>query len=105
MAKFSHPRWSDDALQPERTSTQMGYSSQAKGDVAEADVLAKGKLVGYVWTDGKQAAGFVPSPGEAGAKAQSRIWRVHADAYQAGKPAKSVLDQALYGDEFTLHAD
>ena len=65
---------------------------------------ADGRVLGYVWTDDRLAAGFVEEEEAAGAgvKAFAYVWAVHRRAYGLGMPASAVLDPALYAPMYLL---
>ncbi len=96
-------RWADDP-QPVVVSTPKTYSAKAQGPVRRAELRDGGQLLGHVWTDDKNAAGYLdePSAGAAGVRAGARVWVILRDAYQAGVQAKDVLDPAMYAPQFTL---
>ncbi|MER5420341.1 hypothetical protein [Streptosporangium roseum] len=94
-----HPRWADDALSARVVSTPDTYSSQAEGLIRQAALRDNsGLLLGWVWTDDRQAAGFLPdeAAGPAGRRAGADVWAIHRDVYQEGRPASDLLDPALY---------
>ncbi|MCA2184646.1 hypothetical protein [Nonomuraea cavernae] len=66
-----------------------------------------GMLLGHVWTDDKDAAGFVKNEdaGRPAITAGARLWSILKDAHDAGRPASDVLDPALYAPEFELVVD
>jgi hypothetical protein len=75
------------------------YDGAAKGAVRRAELHDQtGRLIGHVWTDGRNAAGFTTSPDTdpTAVRAGAKIWRIIADAYQRGVPAAALLDPALF---------
>jgi hypothetical protein len=101
MSRTPHPRWTDP-LAPRVVSTPSTYDYKAAGAVRRAGLYAAdGTLLGHVWTDDRQAAGFLPAEqaGPAGVRAGGAVWAILRDAHRAGLPASDVLDSALYADE------
>lgn len=95
-------RWADDP-RPTDVQSPPFYSATPAGSVRRAALYTGDVLLGHVWTDGLEAAGFLPSSqaGAAGVRAGAAVWRILSDAYTAGTPAAAVLDPALFRD-FTL---
>lgn len=98
-----HTRWTDTALAPARVSDSGTYPGVPSGSVRRAPLYDGTTLVGHVWTDGT-AAGFLDNDaaGPAAIRAGARVWRILADAHQAGRPAAEVLDPALFAPAFRL---
>ncbi|MEW1836588.1 hypothetical protein AB0392_01350 [Nonomuraea angiospora] len=89
-------------------SENDSYDYKATGPVRQAAVYdRRGRLLGEVWTDDRQAAGFTliddpePDMGYVG----GRMDRILAKAYKAGIPASELLDPALYAPDFELRRD
>lgn len=102
-----HERWSDDALAPVQVGESGTYPGVPAGPVRRAALYDQaGTLLGHVWTDDREAAGFVESPGAgaAGVRAGARVWRIMADAYVAEVPAAALLNPELYAPDFRLEA-
>lgn len=82
------------------------YPAKAEGPVRRAALRDEpgGRLLGHVWTDDRQAGGFleVESAGRAGLRAFSYVWAVQRRAYEAGRPASDLLDPALYAPMYHL---
>ncbi|MDR8409787.1 hypothetical protein MTP10_13685 [Nonomuraea sp. 3-1Str] len=81
------------------------YDFKAKGQVRRAQVYdRRGRLLGDVWTDDRQAAGFsiIDDPEPDMGYAESRMDRILTEAYKAGTPASQLLDPALYAPDFEL---
>lgn len=103
MAEQEHPRFSEMA--PRIVSIPDTWGHVPVGPIEQADVYdSDGIRVGYVWTDGHEAAGFLEyeEAGLAGRKADSRIWKLQADAHVRGVPASQALDPQLYAPDFRL---
>jgi hypothetical protein len=100
MATDRHPRWTDAAFAPVEVSDSGTYPGVAQAPMQRAALhdATTGQLLGHVWTDNRQAAGFLDNDdaGAAAVRAGARVWRILAEAYQAGRPAGEVLDPALY---------
>lgn len=100
-----HARWADDALAPVQVEDSGTYPGVPAGPVRQAALYdPAGTLLGHVWTDDRQAAGFTESSaaGPAGVRAGARVWRIMADAYEADVPASAVLNPELYAPDFRL---
>lgn len=81
------------------------YPAKAAGPVRRAALRDDdGRLLGYVWTDDREAAGWlhIDDPTPAGVRAGAYVWAVHKRAYGLGQPASSVLDPALYAPMYLL---
>lgn len=102
---FTGGRWQPGSLQPEQVYSPPGYSASPSGQVRRAALRDHaGRLLGHVWTDGKEAAGFLPSEqaGSAGVRAGSFVWTLHRELHGRGVPAAEVLDPALYEPTYRL---
>ncbi|MFN2636896.1 MAG: hypothetical protein ABR585_07720 [Gemmatimonadaceae bacterium] len=103
-----HPRWGDAGMAPRVVYSPKTYDSKAKGPVRRAELHdADGLLLGRVWTDDQNAAGYLPdeAAGPAGRRAGSAVWAIHRDAYNKTPkrvPASDLLDPALYESVGTL---
>lgn len=105
MGKQAYGRWANDP-QPVVVSTPSTYSSDAQGPVRRAGLYDGDILLGHVWTDDQQAAGFLDNEdaGRAGVRAEALVWTILRNAAQAGRPAGEVLDPALYAPTYQLKA-
>ncbi|MFE3449633.1 hypothetical protein ACFXJ8_11925 [Nonomuraea sp. NPDC059194] len=104
---FTHPRWGPGSLLPEEMSSPPGYSPIAQGEIRKAELRDRdGRLVGHVWTDDKQAAGFLPAEkaGSAGTTAASYVWVLMTECAARDVPASELLDPALYMPDYELRA-
>lgn len=99
-----HERWTDAALAPTQVSDSGTYPGTPEGPVRRAALYDGHTLVGHVWTDDRAAAGFLDNDdaGAAAIRAGARVWRVLADARQAGRAAGDVLDPALFAPAYRL---
>lgn len=91
-------RWADD-LSPVVGYIPDTYSHKAAGPVRRAELrAADGQLLGHVWTDDQEAAGFLPAEeaGIAGRRAATDVWVVMRECKRRNVPASEVLDPALY---------
>ncbi|WP_113699175.1 hypothetical protein [Nonomuraea lactucae] len=106
MADQPHARWTDAAFAPVDVSDSGTYPGVPAGPVRRAELrdAATGQLLGHVWADNREAAGFADSDeaGAAGVRAGARVWRILADTYQAGRPASDVLDPSLFEPDYQL---
>lgn len=97
-----------DPLDSEPVSTPGTYPAKAEGPTRRAMLRDEpgGQVLGYVWTDDKQAAGFVEdeSAGKAGVRAGAYVWAVQRRAYRLGRPASDVLDPELYAPMYHLES-
>lgn len=86
-------RWADDP-RPTDVHSIPGYSSDIKGEVRRAGLYKGGQLLGHVWTDDREAAGFLPleEAGIAGRDAATKLWTVLHDLHAVGVQATDVLD-------------
>ncbi|MDA0631910.1 hypothetical protein OUY22_00650 [Nonomuraea sp. MCN248] len=103
MTDNQNPRFHD--VIPMFASENDSYDFKATGPVREAAVHdQRGQLLGHVWSDGRQAAGFTRAENATPELAQAggRIRRILADAYKAGVPAGELFDPALFAPEFEL---
>lgn len=104
----THPRFAETITVVGKTPRTYSSKPARKEAVRRAQLRDRaGRVLGEVWTDGQEAAGFVPreEAGRDGLKAQSRVWRIHRDAYASGRPARDVLDPNLYEPNFELVTD
>ncbi|SDK34180.1 YD repeat-containing protein [Nonomuraea maritima] len=104
MTETPNPRFYD-YVTPITVSKNDSYDYKATGPVREAPVYDRhGRLIGEIWTDGRQAAGFTliddpePDMGYVGGSMD----RILARAYKAGIPASELLNPALYAPDFEL---
>ncbi|MFD1940543.1 hypothetical protein ACFSKW_54720 [Nonomuraea mangrovi] len=102
---FNHPRWGPDSLQPVRVFSPPRYKAIAQGDVRKAALRDRdGRLVGHVWTDDRDAAGFLPTESAAGTTAASYVWVLMTECAARDVPASELLDPALYAPDYMLDA-
>lgn len=84
-----------EPLEPKVVSTPATYSRKADGPKRRAELRTPdGVLLGWVWTDGKEAAGFRADEkaGAAGVQAAGTVWGVMKRLCEEGVPAGEVLD-------------
>lgn len=104
----THPRFVETITVVGKTASTYSSKAANKRHVRRAPLRNRaGQVLGEVWTDGRDAAGFVPdeNAGVDGVRAQSQVWRILKAAYASGRPARDVLDPALYVPEFELVTD
>ncbi|CAM3457231.1 hypothetical protein [Stackebrandtia soli] len=92
-------RWGDMAPVP--SGSAPGYDRTTTKPVRRIALYKRGILMGHVWSDGENAAGFdAAEPTEENARETGRaisyVWRVHALAHQRGEPASVVLEARFY---------
>ncbi|MFJ2029436.1 hypothetical protein [Streptosporangium sp. NPDC087985] len=100
--KKAYGRWAyDPAPNPAEVHTPAGYSSTPQGKVRRAELRQGDQLLGLVWTDDREAAGFRPSEdaGPAGVRAAAAVWVILHTCYEAGVEAADVLDPDFYTPE------
>ncbi len=103
-----HPRFVETITVVGKTASTYSSKAARKEEVRRAPLRDRaGQVLGEVWTDGRDAAGFVPdeNAGVAGIRAQSQVWRILKAAYASGRPAADVLDPDLYAPDFELVTD
>ncbi|MFG1709229.1 hypothetical protein ACFLIM_39165 [Nonomuraea sp. M3C6] len=103
-----HPRFSETVTVVGKSAGTYSRKAADPADVRRAQLKEPdGMVLGYVWTDGKDAAGFVKNEdaGRPAIAAGPRLWSILKGAYDAGRPASDVLDPALYAPEFELVVD
>jgi hypothetical protein len=91
-------RWADD-LSPVVGYIPDTYSHKAAGPVQRAALRAvDGQLLGHVWTDDREAAGFLPDEqaGIAGRRAATDLWVIMRECKRRDVPASELLDPSLY---------
>ena len=95
-----------DELRPVPVGGAETYPRQPTGPKRRAALRdrAGGTVLGYVWTDDRQAAGWddVEEPGPASVRAEAYVWRVHRHAYQQGRPVSELLRPELYAPLYYL---
>jgi len=104
MADTPNPRFYD-YVTPITVSENESYDFKATGPVRRAAIYDQnGRLLGDVWTDDRQAAGFtlIDDPEPDMAYVSGRVDRILTEAYRAGIPARELLDPALYEPDFEL---
>ncbi|MFC4005999.1 hypothetical protein ACFOY2_02110 [Nonomuraea purpurea] len=104
MTDTPNPRFYD-YVTPISVSKNDSYDFKATGPVRRAGVYdQQERLLGDVWTDGRQAAGFslIDDPEPDMGYAVGRMDRILTQAYKAGIPASELLDPALYAPDFEL---
>ncbi|MGW6496850.1 hypothetical protein [Nonomuraea angiospora] len=107
MTDTPNPRFYD-YVTPITVSRGESYDFKATGPVRRAAVHDRvGRLLGHVWTDDRQAAGFtrIEDPEPDMAYAGGRMRQILAHAYKSGVPASQLLDPALYAPDFELRLD
>lgn len=82
------------------------YSHKAKGPTRRAALRdsADGPILGYVWSDGREAAGWLdatPRRPET-SRAAAFVWRVHRHLFEQGRPAAEVLNPEHYTPMYHL---
>lgn len=104
--KQAYGRWADDPRpDPADVNSPPFYSSDIQGPVRRAPLHAPdGPLLGHVWTDDGEAAGYLPeqAAGPAGVRAGAYVWTVLSECYRRGIPASEVLDPVLYAPTYEL---
>lgn len=100
MGVEAYGRWADDP-RPTDVHSVPGYSSDIKGEVRRAGLYKSGQLLGHVWTDGQDAAGFlaVEEAGVAGRDAATQLFTILRDLYAEEVAADAVLDPDFYEPE------
>ncbi|GAB3208507.1 hypothetical protein ACQEU5_04295 [Marinactinospora thermotolerans] len=102
---FRHPRWHPDGSTVRVDHVPDQYAWQYQSPVLRAPLADEdGVQLGWVWTDGHQAAGWSepatpPAGFEEGAarvRAGAHVWAGLRDAKGRGEPAASVLRPDLY---------
>ncbi|MFI6295911.1 hypothetical protein ACIBEJ_30230 [Nonomuraea sp. NPDC050790] len=104
MTENPNPRF-HDYVTPVTVSRPDTYDAKPTGPVRRAALHdRRGRLLGHVWSDDRQAAGFtkIEDPEPDMAYAGGRVRRILADAHRAGIPAARLLDPALYAPDFEL---
>ncbi|OUC99326.1 hypothetical protein [Streptosporangium minutum] len=93
----AYGRWADDP-RPAEVNAPAGYSSAPQGPVRRAELHQGGVLLGHVWTDDRQAAGFLPAEqaGPAGVRAAGAVWTILQACYEAGMEAEDLIDPDLF---------
>ncbi|MEV0593268.1 hypothetical protein [Nonomuraea cavernae] len=107
MTDTPNPRFYD-YVAPKFASDNDSYDFKANGPVRRAPVYdRRGRLLGDVWTDDRQAAGFsiIDDPEPDMGYAVSRMDRILAEAYKSEIPADQLLDPALYAPDFELRPE
>ncbi|MFF4412127.1 hypothetical protein ACFYY8_06310 [Streptosporangium sp. NPDC001559] len=100
-----HERWTDAGVIPgPATAAAPGYSSAPAGPVRRAPLYDGDTLLGQVWTDDADAAGFRPDEqaGPAGVQAGAYVWAVMAECHKRDIPAAELLDPVLYEPTYQL---
>jgi hypothetical protein len=100
-----HPRWSDDALAPALVDSPPAYEAIAAGPVRKGALHDRdGQLLGHVWTDDRQAAGYTPdeSAGPAGVRAGGYVWILLTECRKRDVPAGQLLDPGMYEPVYRL---
>ncbi|WP_431976063.1 hypothetical protein [Micromonospora haikouensis] len=80
------------------------FSTTPAGPVQAAAVQAGGKVLGLVWTDGSDAAAWVPTTagGPDVAAATTYVWQVLQAYRRDGGAAKVLSHPDVYGPAYTL---
>ncbi|MFC7326843.1 hypothetical protein [Marinactinospora rubrisoli] len=102
---FSHPRWHPDGSTVRVDSVPDQYAWRYQPPVLRAALADEdGVQLGWVWTDGREAAGWSepatpPAGFEEGAarvRAGAHVWAALRDAKGRGEPAAGVLRPDLH---------
>ena len=104
MTETPNPRFYD-YVTPITVSRPDSYGFKATGPVRRAAIHDRGgRLLGHVWTDDRQAAGFtlVDDPEPDMAPVGHLMDHILGEAFKAGTPASELLDPALYAPDFEL---
>ncbi|SDM31844.1 hypothetical protein SAMN05421874_15330 [Nonomuraea maritima] len=104
MTETPNPRFYD-YVTPITVSRNDSYESKTTNPKRRAALHdQRGRLLGHVWTDDHQAAGFtrIADPEPDMAYVRGYVNRILTDAYKAGIPASELLDPALYAPDFVL---
>ncbi|MET7339272.1 hypothetical protein [Nonomuraea sp. NPDC005650] len=104
MTDTPNPRFYD-YVTPITVSRSDSYDFKAVGPVRRGELRDRdGRLLGHVWTDDRQAAGFtrIENPEPDMAYVRGRISQILSGAYKAGVPASQLLNPALYAPDFEL---
>ncbi|WP_157530701.1 hypothetical protein [Microtetraspora niveoalba] len=94
-------RWADSGPVTVTPPPAGGYADTPAGKVRRAELRDNtGQVLGHLWTDDRQAAGFIPAEqaGAAGVRAGAEIWAILRDAHAVGIDAADLLDPDLYPD-------
>lgn len=98
---ITHPRWGDSGMDPRPAGGVSRYASTTSGPVRRLPILdGPDRVLGYVWTDDSEAAGWVEvdatststQEGRARVRAASLVWQSLFAAYARGVPAAEVFD-------------
>lgn len=102
---MAHERWDDDP-QPVDVVTPSTYTGVPAGPVRQAALVdLNGRLLGWVWTDGMQGAGWKEDqehPSADAVRAGTYVWGMLRHCHNAGVPAAEVLDPELYEPDYRL---
>lgn len=103
MKQPTHPRWTDEGFAPTPGGPSGTYSGTAAGPIRYAELRDRdGDVMGYMWTDGKKAAGLRKSQHGLAVEAGSYVYRVHARMLREGRPASDVLNTDLYAPLYSI---
>ncbi|WP_219470833.1 hypothetical protein [Nonomuraea rhizosphaerae] len=103
-----HPRFSESITVVGQAAGTYNGKPAAQDAVRRAWLKdPDGMVLGHVWTDGQDAAGFVKNAdaGRPAIAAAAQVWGILKDAHDAGRPAADVLAPSLYAPEFELVVD
>ncbi|MCA1195125.1 hypothetical protein [Saccharopolyspora sp. 6V] len=91
-------RWDDDGMAPRQVGALTTYPTTPAGPATAAPVVLAGRVLGWIWTDHDQCAGWRPAEPSTEVPA-ALISRMHgaavarlAEFYARGVPAADVLD-------------
>lgn len=69
----------------------------------KAPLMSAGRVLGWVWTDDVEAAGWDPvEQSQEAAQAAGRVWTIHAAAARGGEPVSVVLEPERYAPLYQL---
>lgn len=98
-------RFTDD-MAPRAAGEAPGYASTPSGPVRRAALHDDtGRILGHVWTDDQNAAGWTPTEMDSTVALATRyVWGVISATYLRGEAPAAVLNPAPYGPLFRLGA-
>jgi hypothetical protein len=101
MARVTSP---SVELRPAGAAATTGFSSTPQGPIRAAALSDETGVIGMVWADSGNAAGYVPKPGSvAGVQATGYVWTVARQLAAKKAKAAAVVDEAArYSPLYTL---